>query len=361
MKLTQIRNATLLLEYAGNKFLIDPMLADKDAWPGFAGNARPHLRNPMAELPLPVEALLAVDAVIVTHTHMDHWDEAAQQLIPKTMMIYSQNEGDAALIRSQGFALVRVLQDENPFVDGLTIHKTEGQHGSNALYADKGTYVLAYAGLLDQHRAATHWEFERDFSERFPQVHLDSNALYTRDDRLITSAGTAAGIDCCLDIIRQHYGSAVANRVARRMVVPPYREGGQAQFIERPVPETTRDGRINALLASLRENIHQPQDLDTLSQSLGMSRRTLTRHFHKATGMSLGEWLTAERLQHSQQLLETTGISIESVAARAGFDSPVSFRQRFKSRFGVTPSEWRRTFRGQQPEINNARVAEDNV
>lgn len=123
MKLTQIRNATLLLEYAGKKFLIDPMLADKEAWPGFAGNARPHLRNPMAELPLPIEALLAVDAVIVTHTHMDPWDEAVQQLIPKTMMIYSQNEGDAALIRSQGFAHVRVLQDENPFVDGLTIYK----------------------------------------------------------------------------------------------------------------------------------------------------------------------------------------------------------------------------------------------
>ncbi|MDU7866590.1 MAG: AraC family transcriptional regulator, partial [Pantoea sp.] len=103
------------------------------------------------------------------------------------------------------------------------------QRGAEVVGLCLGTYVLAYAGLLDQHRAATHWEFERDFSQRFPQVHLDSNALYTRDDRLITSAGTAAGIDCCLDIIRQHYGSAVANRVARRMVVPPYREGGQAQ------------------------------------------------------------------------------------------------------------------------------------
>jgi len=251
--------------------------------------------------------------------------------------------------------------DEKPSQALLDKLVAAWQRGAEVVGLCLGTYVLAYAGLLDQHRAATHWEFERDFSERFPQVHLDSNALYTRDNRLITSAGTAAGIDCCLDIIRQHYGSAVANRVARRMVVPPYREGGQAQFIERPVPETTRDGRINALLDSLRENLHQPQDLDTLSQSLGMSRRTLTRHFNKATGMSLGEWLTAERLQHSQQLLETTIISIESVAARAGFDSPVSFRQRFKSRFGVTPSEWRRTFRGPQPEMNNARVVEDNV
>lgn len=230
------------------------------------------------------------------------------------------------------------------------------QRGAEVVGLCLGTYVLAYAGLLDQHRAATHWEFERDFSRRFPQVHLDSNALYTRDDRLITSAGTAAGIDCCLDIIRKHYGSAIANRVARRMVVPPYREGGQAQFIERPVPETTRDAKINALLASLRENLHQPQDLDSLSRSLSMSRRTLTRHFHKATGMSLGEWLTAERLQRSQLLLETTGISIEGVAEKAGFDSPVSFRQRFKSRFGVSPSEWRRTFRGPQSVMTDEKM-----
>jgi transcriptional regulator GlxA family with amidase domain len=223
------------------------------------------------------------------------------------------------------------------------------QRGAEVVGLCLGTYVLAYAGLLDQHRAATHWEFERDFSERFSEVHLDSNALYTRDDRLITSAGTAAGIDCCLDIIRQHYGSAIANRVARRMVVPPYREGGQAQFIDRPVPETTRDVKINTLLDSLRENLHQPQDLDSLARSLSMSRRTLTRHFIKATGMSLGEWLTVERLQRSQVLLETTGISIEGVADKAGFDSPVSFRQRFKSRFGVSPSEWRRTFRGPHP------------
>ena len=155
MKLTQIRNATLLLDYAGKKFLIDPMLAEKEAWPGFAGNARPHLRNPMVELPVPVAALLAVDAVIITHTHMDHWDEAAQQLVPKTMMIYSQNETDAALIRSQGFENVRVLQDENLFVDGLTIYKTDGQHGSNALYADKvmGDILGDACGLVFTHPA----------------------------------------------------------------------------------------------------------------------------------------------------------------------------------------------------------------
>lgn len=137
MQLTQVRNATLVLHYAGKKFLIDPMLAEKEAWPGFVGNARPHLRNPMVELPMPVSQLVEVDAVILTHTHTDHWDEAAQQQVPKTMMIYTQNHSDADLIRSQGFLNVQVLQEANAFVEGLTIYKTDGQHGSNALYADK--------------------------------------------------------------------------------------------------------------------------------------------------------------------------------------------------------------------------------
>lgn len=236
--------------------------------------------------------------------------------------------------------------DERPaqaLLDALT---HAWQRGAEVVGLCLGTYVLAYAGLLDHHRAATHWEYERDFSARFPAVHLDSNSLYTCDERLITSAGTAAGIDCCLNIIRLHYGAAVANRVARRMVVPPYREGGQAQFIERPLPDNTRDAKINALMDYLRRNLDQPHDLDSLARFVNMSRRTLTRHFLKATGTSLGEWLNAERLQRSQELLETTDNSIESVAAMAGFQSPISFRQSFKARFGVSPSEWRRTFRG---------------
>lgn len=153
MKLTQIRNATLVLDYACKKFLIDPMLAEKEAWEGFAGNARPHLRNPMVALPVPVEELLAVDAVILTHTHADHWDEAAQQAVPKDMLIYTQDEHDAALVRSQGFENIRVLQDENAFADGLTLYKTDGQHGSNELYADAqmGALLGDACGLVFTH------------------------------------------------------------------------------------------------------------------------------------------------------------------------------------------------------------------
>lgn len=209
-----------------------------------------------------------------------------------------------------------------------------------------GTYVLAWAGLLDGRRASTHWESELDFKRRFPNVRLDTNSLYVQDGNFITSAGTAAGIDCCLHIVRNHYGSVIANQVARRMVMPPHREGGQAQFIDRPVQQSTQDGRINMLLDYLRRNISGRHDLDTLARFVTMSRRTLTRQFMKATGMSLGEWLTSARLQRSQELLETTTHSVEKVAEECGFQSVTNFRQSFKTQFGVSPAEWRKTFRG---------------
>ena len=210
-----------------------------------------------------------------------------------------------------------------------------------------GSFVLGYAGILDGKRAATHWEFERQFQSLFPAVELDINALYVDDDNIITSAGTAAALDCCLYIIRQRFGSEVANQIARRMIVPPHREGGQAQFIAQPVPETTRDARINNLIDYLQRNISQPLNLDTLAESVAMSRRTLTRHFMKATGMSVVSWITAERLRRSQLLLESSNLPVEAVAEQVGYLSAVTLRQQFKARFGVSPAEWRKTFRTQ--------------
>ena len=210
-----------------------------------------------------------------------------------------------------------------------------------------GSFVLGYAGILNGKRAATHWEFERQFQSLFPAVQLDINALYVDDDNIITSAGTAAALDCCLYIIRQRFGSEVANQIARRMIVPPHREGGQAQFIAQPVPETTRDARINNLIDYLQRNISQPLNLDALAESVAMSRRTLTRHFMKATGMSVVSWITAERLRRSQLLLESSNLPVEAVAEQVGYLSAVTLRQQFKARFGVSPAEWRKTFRTQ--------------
>ncbi|MCB1977727.1 MAG: helix-turn-helix domain-containing protein [Nitrosomonas sp.] len=229
--------------------------------------------------------------------------------------------------------------------------------GSQVVGLCLGTYVLAYAGLLKNHKAATHWEFEQDFINRFPDVKLDSNALYVDDDRLITSAGTAAGLDCCLYLVRQRYGSLIANKLARRMVIPPYREGGQAQFIERPVPVSSQDSRINMLLDYLRNNLNKANGLDELASYNRMSRRTLTRLFHKATGMSVGEWLIIERIQRSQELLESTSLPIEAIAEQVGFQSATSLRQHFKHRFDVTPTEWRKTFQGKRPASTNHSAA----
>ncbi|WP_225084688.1 MBL fold metallo-hydrolase [Pectobacterium colocasium] len=135
MKITQIRNATLQLEFGGKTFLIDPMLAAKATYPGFPGTANEHLRNPLVELPLPMATILDVDAVIVTHTHLDHWDDAAREVIPKTMPIFSQNAQDADLIRRAGFTSVRVLGEQTEY-DGITLIKTSGQHGSDEIYAN---------------------------------------------------------------------------------------------------------------------------------------------------------------------------------------------------------------------------------
>lgn len=208
-----------------------------------------------------------------------------------------------------------------------------------------GTYVLAYAGLLDGRKAATHWEAEADFVRRFPQVQLDANALYVDDGGIVTSAGTAAGVDCCLYIVREHHGSAIANKIARRMVVPTYREGGQAQFIEKPVPVSTHDARINALLEHLRHNLNANCSLDDLASRMHLSRRTLTRSFHQATGLSIGAWLQAERLRRTQELLESSSHSMEAIAGLVGFGTATSLRQHFKQAFGVSPTEWRRSFR----------------
>ncbi|MFC3022692.1 GlxA family transcriptional regulator [Vibrio zhugei] len=207
-----------------------------------------------------------------------------------------------------------------------------------------GGYVLAYAGLLAGKRASTHWELEQDFSQRFPEVTLDINALYVEDKGVITSAGTAAGIDCCLYIFRKYYGSSVVNRLARRMVVSPYRDGGQAQFIDQPIPVTTSDSRINMLMDKIRHDINQKYTLDELADSVMMTRRTFTRKFNKATGMSFGEWLTTERLNLAQDLLESTDLSIDQIVAKTGFSSVLIFRDKFKERYEVTPNRWRKTF-----------------
>lgn len=209
-----------------------------------------------------------------------------------------------------------------------------------------GAYVLAEAGLLDGRRATTHWAYAEDFARRHPAVDLDPEVLYVEDGGVVTSAGTAAGLDCCLHLLRQRFGAECANSIARRLVVPPHRQGGQAQFIERPVAATVRDSRLSGLLDWLRANLDQPHTLDALAERATMSRRSFSRHFRLLTGSTFGEWLLGERLALCQRLLESTAQPVERIAALAGFGSPVSLRHHFRATFGVSPNAWRQAFRG---------------
>lgn len=208
-----------------------------------------------------------------------------------------------------------------------------------------GAYVLAEAGLLDGRTATTHWEYVADFSERYPKVKLDPNVLYVEDRGVVTSAGTAAGIDCCLYLLRQRHGSTIASHVARRLVVPSHRQGRQAQLITQPIPENRTNARLSEICDWVRQNLQLPHTLESLAERAAISRRTFTRQFKQMTGASFLGWLLNERLNHAQRLLESTDASIANVAEKAGFGSPEALRLHFRRQFDMSPREWRRRFR----------------
>ncbi|MFD7538244.1 GlxA family transcriptional regulator [Streptomyces sp. NPDC058961] len=207
-----------------------------------------------------------------------------------------------------------------------------------------GGYVLAAAGYLDGRPAATHWASAEHFQRLFPAVAVDPEVLFIDDGDVLTSAGVAAGIDLCLHIVRRDHGTAVANDVARRTVVPPHRPGGQAQFIQRPVPEpqlaTTTAARAWAL-----GRLHEPIQLRDLAEREAMSVRTFTRRFREEVGLSPGQWLTQQRVEHARQLLESSDLSVDAIARAAGFGTATSLRQHLQSALGVPPTAYRRAFR----------------
>ena len=208
-----------------------------------------------------------------------------------------------------------------------------------------GAYVLAECGLLNGLQATTHWAYADDFSQRFPQIRLDTDVIYIEQGRIMTSAGTAAALDCCLHLVRQLCGAEVANRLARRLVIAPHRQGGQAQFIEQPVPETRSNHKLSSLLDEVRNAPQLAYTLDQLAAKMAMSRRTFTRHFRQLTGTSFTEWLLHQRISHAQHLLEVSDLAVEQVATAAGFASAETLRLHFRQRLGIPPQQWRRQFR----------------
>lgn len=220
------------------------------------------------------------------------------------------------------------------------------QRGATLVGLCLGSYVLAAAGLLDGRRATTHWAWADDLAGRYSQIQVDRDVLYVDEGEIITSAGGAAGIDCCLHILRTLHGAETANRVARRMVVPPHRQGGQAQYIEQPLRESPAVDRFAQALEWVQQNLDQPHSLDALAARVFMSRRTFTRRFRQATGTTVGKWLLGQRLVLAQRLLETTGKPIDMIAQEAGFGSGVSLRQHFNKVLKISPARYRKEFRG---------------
>ena len=209
-----------------------------------------------------------------------------------------------------------------------------------------GAFVLGETGLLDGRPATTHWHWAGQFAARFPEVRVDPKVLYIDDGDIVTSAGTAASLDCCLHLLRLRVGADMVNRLARGLVVPPHRQGSQAQYIEQPVTTDRGDDRLANTLEWAANRLQETLDVDTMAGHAAMSRRTFTRRFQRATGTTVVQWLTSQRLTLAQRLLETTDASIEQIAALAGFGTTLSLRLHFSKSFNTSPAAYRREFRG---------------
>ncbi|MCY9787246.1 helix-turn-helix domain-containing protein [Nocardiopsis sp. EMB25] len=208
-----------------------------------------------------------------------------------------------------------------------------------------GAFVLAAAGLLDGCRVTTHWKSAGYFRAMYPHIDLDPDVLYTDNGRVLTAAGVASGIDLSLHMIRTDHGAAVANEVARNTVVPPHRDGGQAQYIRHPVPAPERSATARAR-AWVLDHLHLQPSLREMAEQESMSVRTFTRRFREEVGQSPGKWVTQQRLDRARQLLEESDLSVDRIAAEAGFGTAASLRQHMHVELGVSPSAYRRTFRG---------------
>ncbi|MGJ5755094.1 transcriptional regulator GlxA family with amidase domain [Streptomyces puniciscabiei] len=234
--------------------------------------------------------------------------------------------------------------EEGRLTDELSAALARIRPGTRLASICTGVYVLAAAGHLDGRPATTHWRDAERFQRMFPKIRVDADVLFIDDGDVLTSAGVAAGIDLCLHMVRRDFGTAVANEVARVTVVPPHRDGGQAQYIHRPVPDpqlaTTRAARAWAL-----GRLHEPIQLRDMAEREAMSVRTFTRRFREEVGISPGQWLTQQRVERARHLLETTDLSIDQVAHEAGFGTAQSMRQHLQQALGVTPTAYRRTFR----------------
>ena len=205
--------------------------------------------------------------------------------------------------------------------------------------------MLGEAGVLDGRRATTHWMHTDELADEYPETSVDPDVLFVDDGNLVTSAGTAAGIDACLHLVRREHGSALATKLARRMVVPPHRDGGQAQYVEAPIPRTPEAPTLEPVLTWLMEHLDRQVTVDDLAARAHMAPRTFARRFRAETGTTPHDWITNQRVLLARRLLEDSALGVEAVAVRAGFGDAATMRHHFTKRVGATPQAYRTTFR----------------
>lgn len=241
--------------------------------------------------------------------------------------------------------------DVDPPAELVDAVRAAHEAGARVASLCTGAFVLAAAGLLDGKRATTHWAHTQVLAERHPRVEVDPDVLYVDNGRVLTSAGKAAAMDLCLHLVRLDHGSSVANTLARRLVVPPHRDGGQAQFVTTPVPAPDSHP-LAGLFPWVMRRLDQPLTVDDLARQAGMSSRHLGRHFRAVTGATPLQWLLVQRIRHAQELLETTDGTVDTIAAATGMGTATTLRRNFNRTVGVPPDAYRRTFRSRSSPVS---------
>lgn len=254
-------------------------------------------------------------------------------------------DGDLDLLARAGTVIIPGWSGVDTPVPPRIIEALREAHsrGARLLTICSGSFVLAATGLLSGKRATTHWRYADKFRQRYPTVELAPDVLYVDEGQLLTSAGSAAGLDLCLHLIRRDRGPDIANHVARRLVIPPHRDGGQAQFVERPVQKHERDP-LSPLMDAMRRRSDQEFSISELAGMAAMSERTFIRRFKEATGTTPGDWLTTVRVDRAREMLESTAHSIDVIAEQTGLGTATTMRHHFRRKLGVSPTTYRSRF-----------------
>ncbi len=253
-------------------------------------------------------------------------------------------EHDLSRVAQADLVTVPAMPRDLP-VPGEVVEALRAAHdrGARVLSVCSGAFALGAAGLLDDRECTTHWMYTAELAERFPRAHVVPEVLYVDADPVLTSAGTAAGVDACLHLWRKEFGAAAATKVARRMVVPPQRDGGQAQFIRSAVPECDAE-TLGPLLTWITANLHEELSVDFLARHARMSPRTFARRFREETGTTPHSWVTRQRVLRAEELLETTDRGIDWIAGEVGFGNAATLRHHFTRARSVSPQQYRRMF-----------------